>query len=1373
MSGIVKNTIMAGNQYAREKDYWLKKLSGEIEKCNFPYDVTTSGKQYLGEQQAFRLPAEISAKLIHLSNASDVRLYMILMAGVTALLYKYIGYEDLLLGLPIAKQAIEGEFLNTALVLRNRVSGAMSFKALILEVKQNLFEADEHRAYPLENLVYDLGFGMDNGFPLFDVAVLLQNIHDQKYIEHFHPNILLAFERNGESIEGVLLYNAVLYRQQSIEKLITHLMNLFTGVLENLDQSIAAISILSTEEKEQILREYNNTEAEYPAEKLFHEFFQDLAAQHPDKCAVLFLEQALTYGELNRRANRLARYLQGQGVGPNQIVALMVERSLEMLVGIMAILKAGGAFLPIDPLAAEERRSFMLTDSGAQILLTQARFISGLHFSGEVVNLDDLMSYQGAETDVQKIAEPRDLAYVIYTSGSTGLPKGALIEHRSLVNRLHWMQKCYPLGEHDLILQKTQYTFDVSVWELLWWSMVGAQVVFLKPGEEKNSASIATAIEQYGVTILHFVPSMLSVFLDYIADVEPTRLSTLRHVFASGEALSLAQVERFNQVLHCANRTELHNLYGPTEATIDVTYFDCSKGEKLDVIPIGKPIDNVKLYILDRDQNLLPCGVPGELYISGVGLGRGYLNRPELMAERFLPDPFNVGSRMYRTGDLAQWLPDGNIKYLGRNDFQVKIRGYRIEPGEIEVQLLKIDSVQEAVVTAHTDAQGEKYLCGYFVADRALVYSDLKESLVKSLPEYMVPAYFMQLEQMPLTSNGKIDRKALPLPEEQIASGVEFELPRDGVERALLHIWRELLQIEKIGINDNFFELGGHSLRATTLVSKIHKVFHVECSLGDIFERPTIKELAEHIKQSGLSAHSVIKKVEEREYYPLSSAQKRMFIVSQLEDIHTAYNMPLAFLVKGNLDVARLEGAFKELVLRHESFRTSFEIVEDEAVQKIHQDIVFQLEQLDISTRDEVFQCEQLDISTDGEVLQCEQTHISKQDIDFKREQPYICAEGGPVREITGEIITEEVRQVIREFIRPFDLSKPPLLRVGVGELRSGELETRQYLLLIDMHHIISDGTSMGILVKDFARLYNGETLEELPIQYKDFTVWQNAFFNSQEILEQERFWLDQLSGELPILNLTDYPRKAVQDFHGETFVFTLEKDLVEEVNRLVASTGTTLYMFLLAAYYVLLAKYTNQEDIIIGSPIAGRTHTDLENVVGMFVNTLAMRNRPCAGKTFEQFLHEVKQQSLKAFENQEYQFEFLIEKLGIERDITRNPIFTVEFILENMDIPEIRIDDVSFTPLSSEFKTAKFDLSLYAYEEKGEINCAFEYCTALFKAGTIEKLAEDYVKILRKVVKDPAITLGNIQIIEDSEQDLIATEILKSQKLIEIDLDF
>jgi len=1320
--------LLESDKLRKQETFWMSNFLGEIPLLNMPLDYKRHEKRsYEGNSIRFTVSAQMGSDLDKLAKQNSTTINNLLMSIYFILLNKYTNQKDIVVGSLVAGrshqdvQRIVGMF-NNFLPIRMDVDVDSTFLNFLKTASSQIMDCYNNQEYPYDRLIENIGSRLDQSRnPLFDTMLILHNelevIKDIKFgdivlsnLEFEHNTSKLDFkldvyfEDSSKELKCILEYNVDIFNHSTMERVAEHFKNIIKQVTTSPDIKLKELELLSNQERNQILKDFNATEANYPKDKTVYQLFEEQVIKTPDNIAVIFEGKELTYSQLNKKANQLARTLREKGVKGDSIVAIMTERSLEMIIGIMAVVKAGGAYLPISPEYPDERIKYMLVDSGAAVLLVQSREVwEQKPELGEVsvisISLEDESLYSVEDTNLEMINTPKDLAYVIYTSGSTGKPKGAMIEHYSLVNRLNWMQKKYPIGEGDTILQKTPYTFDVSVWEMFWWSIQGARVCFLKPGGERDPGAIVDMIEQRQITTMHFVPSMLTAFLTYIENgIDTIRLKSLKQVFASGEALNVQQVTKFNKHLYENNGTKLHNLYGPTEATVDVSYFDCSTGEEFEIIPIGKPIDNINLFILNSEGGLQPIGVPGELFIAGDGLARGYLNRPELTAERFIKNPFEAvaDERMYKTGDLARWLPDGNIEYLGRIDNQVKVRGYRIELGEIEAELIKNPEISEAVVTVRDDEDGSRYLCAYIVAARNLSVSELRSHLSKNLPEYMIPSYFVKLESIPLTSNGKVDRKGLPKPEGEINTGKVFEAPVNQVEEKLLTIWQEVLGVEKISTNDNFFELGGHSLKAANLAVKIHKVFRVGVTLGDIFTATTIKKLSVLIGEAIEKEFISIEKIEVKEYHPVSSSQKRLFIINRLEGSNTTYNLPSMVMIEGPLDIQRFKNVFSSMIKRHESLRTSFKLIGEDPVQIIHDEVDFDIE--------------------------------------------YFESDEKNLKEIAGK------------FIRPFDLEKAPLIRVALVKIG-----TEKHLLAFDLHHIIADGVSAVILVKEFAKAYTDEELPPLKLQYKDFAAWQNELNSGEEIEKQKQYWLEAFKGTIPVLNLpTDYTRPSVPNNEGEKLTFKLDNEIVSGLKQIASGKGATLYMVMLAAYNTLLYRYTGQEDIVVGSPTAGRQHADLENMIGMFVNTLALRNYPEGKKSFNDFLEEVKVNSLKAYENQDYQFEKLVDNLDIPRDMSRNPLFDTMFVFQNMGIPQMDIEGLKFLPYSFENRVSKFDLTFEVVENDEDIRLNIEYCTKLFKTQSVESIARHYMNIILEIIKNPDVKLNEIEMLSREEQNQI-----------------
>jgi tyrocidine synthetase-3 len=1110
-----------------------------------------------------------------------------------------------------------------------------------------------------------------------------------------------TFLRTGQSVDGELEYRSLLYEKQTVERIITYFTRLLQEVVFNLDLKLSEIDILSREEKKRLLYDFNQTAALYPKERTIHELFEESVDKIPDNTAIVDEDKGITYKELNERANQLAGIISGKGIKPDTLAAIMVDRSVEMIVGILGILKAGGAYLPIDTDSVENRIQFMLEDSAVTLLLTKTDFEDKAGFNRESIILDDNEIYHGNKTNLERVGHPGDLAYMIYTSGTTGKPKGVLLEHRGLVNYICWAAKMYVKGERVNFPLYTSISFDLTITSLFTPLITGNSVVIY--GGDDKQLLIEKIIEEDRVGVVKLTPSHLKLIRG-----KKINRANIKRFIVGGEILDVQLARDITGNFN--GRIEIFNEYGPTETVVGnmIYKFDIEKDNRTSV-PIGVPADNTRVYLLDRNQNPVPIGAIGEIYISGDGIARGYFRDKALTSKKFIANPFVPGERMYRTGDSGRFLEDMNIEFLGRKDQQVKIRGFRVELAEIEIQLVNHDKIEEALVTAKEDKNGDKYLCAYVVSDDEIPGPELREYLSGYLPDYMIPSYFVHIDKIPVTPNGKVDRRVLPEPE--FKSEREYIAPGDNVEKKFVEIWSDILGIEKeiIGIDRHFFELGGHSLNATILISRIHKEFNVKMSLVDMFRNPTIRGLSELIEQLAEDKFSSVQSVEKKDYYVLSSAQKRLYILQQIEAQSIAYNLPKVFNLEGECIKERTKETFIKLMGRHETLRTSFEIVKSEPVQRIYDKVELEIEYYDIGNQ--------------GPPIMGEPENTPGQELE---------------------------KQVIIDFVRPFDLSKAPLMRVGL--IRLGE---DRHLLLVDMHHSISDGVSNEILEDDFIALYPGDELPSLRLQYKDYAEWQDQRHRtgSEAGKRQEDYWLKLFQGEIPVVNMpTDYERPAVQSFEGTNIIARIDNRETNALKQMAIDEETTLYIVLLAIFYVFLSKISGQEDIIVGTDIAGRPHVDLESIIGMFVNTLALRNYPGGKKTFTRFLKEVKERTLEVFENQEYQFEDLVNKLALKRDTSRNPLFDAMFAFNDFTRrpPASQSRGLRFSHYRSEATTSKFDLTLAAVNLGESVTLFFEYCTKLFKKETIERFIKYFQEIVTIVLDNRDIRLEDINISHD-----------------------
>ncbi|WP_026785829.1 non-ribosomal peptide synthetase [Planktothrix rubescens] len=1345
---------LQGEILQNQLNYWQKQLSAAPALLHLPSDRPRPPEQrFEGDRIRCILSPELSQGLNKLSREKGVTLFMTLLTAFNILLYRYTGETDILVGTPIANRTrseldgLIGFFVNT-LVLRTDLAGNPSFSEALKQLRETATDAYDHQDLPFEMLVEALQPERNMSYtPLFQVMFGLDNevlnIIDLEGIKATPQplefkiakfDLSLFIQVTEAELTAHWEYNTDLFNGETIERMNGHFLTLLEGIITNPSEGISQLPLLTKSEQQQLLIDWNNTQVDYPADKCIYQLFEEQVERTPHAVAVVFEGQQLTYNELNCRANQLAHYLQTLGVGSEVLVGISVERSLEMIVGLLGILKAGGAYVPLDPDYPTERLQFMLEDSQVSLLLTQQHLLESFPQSSEmatpkIICLDSDHQIIPKNVNPENSVTTSNLAYVIYTSGSTGKPKGAMNTHLGISNRLLWMQEAYQLTTEDCILQKTPFSFDVSVWELFWPLLNGARLVFAKPNGHKDASYLVKLIQEQQVTTLHFVPSMLQIFL---TEKGIENCTSIKRVICSGEALSLELQERFFTRL----AYELHNLYGPTEAAIDVTFWQCQSDSNLKTVPIGQPIANTQIYILDSNLQPVPIGILGEIHIGGAGLARGYLNRPELTQEKFIPNPFSnyPDSRLYKTGDLARYLPDGNIEYLGRIDNQVKIRGFRIELGEIETILSQYSAVKTAIVMAREDETEQKRLVAYVVSQAEgisaqqeqslLPVTELRQFLKAKLPEYMVPSAFVILESLPLTSNGKVDRRALPAPDFQ--SEEQYVAPRNPIEEILAAIWVKVLKVEQVGIHDNFFELGGHSLLATQLISRIRKAFKVEMPLRELFVAPTVAALAQVIKrvseQEERTELPILPRGKDAEL-PLSFAQTRLWFLDQFESDSSFYNIPLALRLEGNLNQEVLIQSLEEICDRHEALRTNFITVDGVATQVIQTQAPWTVTIVDLQ----------------------------------------------PLSSREQEIASQELTQ--NHAIQPFDLARDPLIRANLVILSETE-----HILLVCMHHIVSDGWSMGVFLQELTDLYNAyiqnqpSSLKPLPIQYGDYTLWQKQWLQGDILQRQLDYWQKQLADAPALLSLpTDRPRPAVQSFAGSHFPFTLSWELSQKLSQLTQEQGVTLFMTLLTAFDVLLYRYTEQEDILIGTPIANRNRSELEGLIGFFVNTLVLRTDLSGDPSFNELLIRVREMAMDAYTHQDLPFEMLVEVLQPERDLSHAPLFQVDFLLQNEPLSQLELIGLTNRPLLTENATAKFDLTLGMENTNTGLRGVWEYNTDLFERSTIERLAGNFVTLLEAIVANPQQQISQLTLLTEVESQ----QLLKDWNATEKDYPF
>ncbi|MCP3742679.1 amino acid adenylation domain-containing protein, partial [Rossellomorea sp. BNER] len=1302
-----QNGFLKSDELKKQEDYWIQQFTGDIPVLNLPYDFERPLMQsFEGEHLSFSLNEGLTEGLRGIAKKTGTTMHMVLISAFYILLSKYSGQEDIVVGTPVAGrphadlQNIMGMFVNN-LALRNKAEGRKSFLEFLEEVKQNSLLAYENQSYQFEDLIDKLEVNRDTSrHPLFNVmfnmshaiqeaereykGLHLEQIQRESHISKF--DLTLHITEQESTINGNIEYCTRLFKKETVERMVLHFNEIVTSICQNNEAKLHQINMMTESEKQQILHEFNKTKTNYPREKTIVELFEEQAEKRPGHKAVIFETQHITYKDLNQKADQLAAALRKKGVHSGTVVAIMIESSIEMVIGILGILKAGGAYLPIDKSYPTERIHYMLRDSNAQVLLSTGSDQESIDFSGERLDVEDERLYQGDISSVRCGGSPLDLAYIMYSSGSTGKPKGILVEHRNVV-RLVKNNEFIQFEENDAILQTGSLVFDATTFEM-WGALLNGLSLYLVNREIILSAdALEKEISSQSISIMWLTVALFN----QLAQEKPAMFRKLRYLIVGGDALSAKHI---NLVKRNCNNIKILNGYGPTENTTFSTTFQIDK-EYEAAIPIGKPISNSSAYIVDSHGELLPVGIYGELYLGGDGVARGYLNQPELTSEKFIQNPFVPGEKLYKSGDIARWQNDGNIEFAGRADHQVKIRGFRIEIEEIERRLLSHPSIKEAMVLAKENEQNEKYLCAYVTLDKVIDKSILKDYLKEKLPDYMVPAYMLEVESFPLTTNGKIDKKSLPEATHLDLIHGDYAAPRTKTEEQLVAIWNEVLSVGEIGIDDNFFELGGNSLKASLMVNKIHKEMNKIMPLRTFFENASIRTISRYIDNSMNKTYKKIEAAGHKDYYKVSSVQKRMYTLQQIDHKSTTYNIPTVFELGGLIDKARIEKTFRKLIERHEALRTSFKTVNGEIVQAIQSEYTFSI----------------------GE---------RKED-------------------------SKTIEEIMSDFIRYFKLEESPLCRVELVEIAE-----KKYLL-IDMHHIITDGLSMTILMKDFVQLYNGYDMAPLRIQYKDYSEWQHKFLQSEVLKE---YWINKFTGELPVLNLPyDFDRPAIQNYDGKNISFSLDEKTTEVLRRISRQTESSMFMVLLSAFYILLAKYSSQEDIVVGTPAAGRTHPDLESILGMFVNTLALRNKPSGSKSFIHFLKEVRENSLEAFEKQSYQYEELLDEVNVEKDMSRNPLFDVMFTYTDKEKDSglnLELDGLSLKSINVDSTVSKFDLSLNMAEKEKIIECHFEYCTKLFQDQTVRRMVDHFNQILKRISENYDVEISEIEITSTDEKDLI-----------------
>ncbi|WP_038801082.1 non-ribosomal peptide synthetase [Burkholderia pseudomallei] len=1355
---------LASGQLEKQGAFWQTNLSGAPTLLELPTDRPRPPKQsHAGASVEVKLGAALSERVKRLSQRHGVTPYMTLLSSWAAVLSRLSGQEEVVIGSPVAGrnrtevEALIGFFVNT-LALRLDLSSEPTVGELLKRTKAQVLSAQAHQDLPFDQVVERVKPPRSTAHPpLFQVMFVWQNMPAGELtipgltiravetpLQTAQFELTLSLQEAGDDIVGHLNYASALFDESTVRRYVTYWCRLLEGMTAGAaDQTIVGLPLLDEAERKQVVYAWNATERDYPIEQCIHQLFEAQVDRKPEAIALTFEGQRLSYAELNARANRLAHYLQARGVGPDRLVALCAERGIEMVVGLLAILKAGGAYVPLDPAYASDRLRGIVEDSQPALVLADAvgrAALGELDGALPVIDLEtDALRWREMPATNPEVASQHvhHLAYVIYTSGSTGRPKGVMVEHAQVVRLFGATQAWFGFDERDVWTLFHSYGFDFSVWEMWGALLHGGRLVIVPTEVTRTPSAFFALLCAEGVTVLNQTPSAFQALMsaqeereereEAAGNIERANVVAhrLRYVIFGGEALEPRTLASW--YARHGERTQLVNMYGITETTVHVTYcaLRAEDAMRLGASPIGVRIPDLQLYVLDARREPVPMGVTGELYVGGAGVARGYLNRPELTRERFIDDPFVAGGRLYRTGDLARWRTDGRLEYLGRNDFQVKIRGFRIELGEIEAQLAKVTGVREVVVLARDSASEvhdsatehavpdapspetatapEKRLVAYYKGDADV--AALRAQAAQHLPSYMVPSAYVRLDAWPLTPNGKLDRRALPEPADDAYARAEYEAPQGAKEEALAAIWRELLHVERVSRHDNFFELGGHSLLAVQLVSRLRQALSVEVALSTVFDAPVLSALASRLDDNTAAVLPPIPLAPRDGRIALSLAQQRLWFLTQLEGVSEAYHMSGAVRLDGPLNREVLQRALNRIVMRHEALRTCFAREEGEPIQVIqpHADLT-------VSYHD---------------LREAEQTEQRAKDLS----QAHASA--------------------------PFDLSRDLPVRVLLLQLAD-----EAHVVQVVMHHIASDGWSVGVFLQELSALYGsfiaeqGDPLAPLPLQYADYAAWQRRWLASGQLEKQGAFWQTNLSGAPTLLELpTDRPRPPKQSHAGASVEVKLGAALSERVKRLSQRHGVTPYMTLLSSWAAVLSRLSGQEEVVIGSPVAGRNRTEVEALIGFFVNTLALRLDLSSEPTVGELLKRTKAQVLSAQAHQDLPFDQVVERVKPPRSTAHPPLFQVMFVWQNAHEGSLQIPGLRLSTWGDPLTMAPFELTLAVREHQDDIACTLTYATSLFDRATVERYLGHWLRQLDAMATDADPVVTGLPLLGEAER--------------------
>ncbi|MFT7036427.1 MAG: amino acid adenylation domain-containing protein, partial [Cyclobacteriaceae bacterium] len=1314
---IWQNQLLKAGVFEQSRNYWSKQLGSGAKVLNLPTDFPRTGqKRYKGAFLSNDISNSQLAWIRTYSKQKGTTSFTTLLTILKTLLYRYTGEIDIIVGNVIAGreqynlQNQLGFYTNT-LAIRTSIVENDNFDMLHKKVKSGLFSAYSHQNYPFDKVVDDLSLTGDKASsPLFNIVVTYDNrtttkgesvlvdVSDEFNYSSAKFDIVFSFTEYQDSLTLSVNYDVDLFEEKSISRKIKHYKVLLDSIISDSQAVLHKLNYLTNDEYQAGLNLRNNTRTIYPHESTVHALFEDIVANHSDKVGLVLNDQYFTYDFLHTKSNQVGNELLRLGVEKGQVVGILASRSESLIIGMLGCLKSGAGYLPLDANSPEERLRLMMKDANLDFVLydkselTDVPNINGVRF----VAVNNLLK-EGDESDISSKVLSEDLCYVIYTSGSTGIPKGVMTSHKGVV-RLLKNTNYANLSSKDCFLQTGGLAFDASVFEI-WGSLLhGAELHLMSESSLLDFAYVNSYVASHGVNKMFMVTSFFNQLIVENKEV----LNQLEYLLVGGEELGLSTLDR---IAGFDSNLNIVNAYGPTENSMISTTYQL-KGNDVS-IPIGQPIANSTVYLIDDYEQLVGDGVIGEICVGGDGLSMGYLNRPELTNKLFINNPYEQGQKLFKTGDLGRWNNDGQLQFIGRKDDQVKVHGYRVELGEISSYVEKYDGVRQSETVLILN-DGLKHLINYYTSESELDNYDLRNFLYEKLPSYMVPEQFVYLKSLPLTINGKIDRNNLPLPDFSIKQNIKSS--DNLVEEELLKIWRKILNREDVGVSDNFFNLGGHSLKAMRVLSEIHKTFGKKVPLSDFFAFPTIEDLLTQVLTKEKTEARKIYAIEEQDFYELSHAQKRLWILDNYYGEKLAYVVPGAILIEGNLDKSLFEKAFYNVILRHEILRTRFPKVGELPKQKI--------------------------LSADSVNTQIEFLDIS----DNENKEA-----------IVANIYKMESESAI-------DLEEGPIFRAKLVKLAS---DRHQFIMV--MHHIISDAWSTDILVNEVFSLIQklsnsmNANIEPLSIQYKDYTAWQNAAINSQFMNTQRDYWHAKLEKVERLILPTDFERPESKSTNGDTVELIISKDMTASLHKIQKEQGTSLFVLLVSLVKVLLYRYSDQEKIATGIPIAGRNTPQLEGQVGFYVNSLVLFDELNGDAKFEELLSNIHANCMEAFENQDYPFDLLVEELSLEKDMSRTPLFDVMIMLQNStELTKKTVGNLTISDSSFIIGTSKFDL-LYSFQElDDEIHLELEYNTDLFKKDTVLAMCENLDKIIEGVVENIRTPIGSLDLHKNVAQEAI-----------------